>query len=74
VGWLNTWYEGLGLYVCVVRRRVVDVPREMMQSIGERGRDAMVAGLSPVNGIMIQSVLSAPLYSGIDLWGSCIWS
>ena len=39
----------------------MDVPREIMLSIGERGSEAMVAGLSPVNGIMIQSVLSTPL-------------
>ena len=61
MGWLKMWYEGLGLYVFEVRRRVVDVPREIMLSIGERGSEAMVAGLSPVNGIIIQSVLSTPL-------------
>ena len=53
---MNIWYDGEVLYVFVVRRRVVDVPREMIQSIGESGREAMVAGLSPVKGIIIQSV------------------
>ena len=36
----------------------MDVPREMMQSMGERGRDAIVAGLSPVNGVITQSEIS----------------
>ena len=36
----------------------MDVPREMMQSMGERGRDAIVAGLSPVNGIIRQSEIN----------------
>ena len=37
---------------------VVDVPREMILSIGDRGKDVIVAGLSPVNGVIIQSNLS----------------
>ena len=36
----------------------MDVPREIIQSMGESGREAMVAGLSPVKGIIIQSVWS----------------
>lgn len=38
---------------------MVDVPRETMQSIGERGREAIVAGLSPVKGIIRHSTLAS---------------
>jgi len=38
-----------------VRSRVVDVPKEIIQSIGESGKEAIVAGLSPVNGVITQS-------------------
>jgi len=33
------------------------VPSEMRLSIGDRGRDVIVAGLSPVNGVIMQSEL-----------------
>jgi len=73
VGWLNIWYDGEVLYVFVVRRRVVDVPREMIQSIGESGREAMVAGLSPVKATIIQSVRSVRSQGVEYFWESCIW-
>lgn len=50
---------------------VVDVPREMILSIGERGRDVIVAGLSPVNGVITQSNLSVT-QQNINHWRSCI--
>ena len=37
-------------------RKVVDVPRETMASRGRRGRERIVAGLSPVKGTMEQSL------------------
>lgn len=43
------------MYVLVVRRRVVDVPRDTIISIGASGSEVTVAGLSPVNGIITQS-------------------
>jgi hypothetical protein len=42
----------------VVRSKVVDVPSEMILSIGDSGREVIVAGLSPVNGIITQSVVN----------------
>lgn len=41
-------------------RNVVEVPRETIASSGRRGRERMVAGLSPVKGAMPQS--GAKLY------------
>lgn len=35
-------------------RNVVEVPRETMASSGRRGRESIVAGLSPVKGTMEQ--------------------
>jgi len=43
------------MYFGVDIRNVVEVPRETMASRGRRGRERMVAGLSPVNGAMPQS-------------------
>ena len=34
-------------------RKVVDVPRDTMQSSGHRGRARIVEGLSPVKGAMV---------------------
>lgn len=36
-------------------RKVVEVPRETMASIGRRGSARIVAGLSPVKGTIAQS-------------------
>jgi len=41
----------------VVRRRVVEVPREMILSIGDKGSEVIVAGLSPVKGLIKQSYI-----------------
>lgn len=42
------------MYFGVDMRKVVDVPRDTMASSGRRGRERIVAGLSPVNGIIEQ--------------------
>ena len=36
----------------------MEVPSEIRLSIGDNGSEVIVAGLSPVNGVMIQSQLA----------------
>ena len=37
---------------------MVEVPRETILSIDDKGREVIVAGLSPVNGMMTHSTVS----------------
>lgn len=47
-------------------RNVLDVPSETMASSGRRGKDRIVAGLSPVNGVIWQSGLKPYRFTKYD--------
>ena len=59
VGWFMKWYAGSGLYVFVLMRKVVLVPRLTIASEERSGRARMVLGLSPVKA-MICALLGNP--------------